>query len=77
MRGEREGVPARYVYGCKAPADLITALPAVLVALMFKRGQVKGKGVVAPEGIVDPKIFFEELTRDIAVEEARIEPVSY
>jgi hypothetical protein len=34
---------------------------------MFIRGQIKSEGVFAPEGIVDPKTFLQELTRDIPV----------
>ena len=67
VKGERQGKPVRYVYGCGAAADLITMLPAVLGVLMFTRGQIKGAGVFAPESIVDPKIFLQELTRDIPV----------
>ncbi|OIP27983.1 MAG: hypothetical protein COY46_04550 [Chloroflexi bacterium CG_4_10_14_0_8_um_filter_46_9] len=76
VKGERQGKPMRYVYGCGAAADLITSLPAVLGVLMFPQGQIKGKGVFAPEGIVDPKIFFQELIKDIPVEETKAEPIS-
>jgi len=48
----------------------------VLGVLMFPQGQIKGKGVFAPEGIVDPKIFFQELIKDIPVEETKAEPIS-
>lgn len=76
VKGERQGKPVRYLYGCGAPADFITAFPAVIGVLMSIRGQLKEKGVFAPEGIIDPKVFFKELTKDIAVEETKTEPIS-
>jgi hypothetical protein len=42
---------------------------------MFGRGEIIGKGVAAPEGIVDPKAFFRQLIKDIPVEETTVEPV--
>lgn len=77
VKGERQGKPVRYVYGCAAAAaDLITMLPAVLGVLMFTRGQIKGTGVFAPEAIVDPKIFLQELARNIPVWESKEELIS-
>lgn len=69
VRGAKDGRPARFSFGCGAAADVLTALPAVLGALMLVRGQLTGPGVFAPEGIVDQETFFEELSKDIPVEE--------
>jgi len=41
---------------------------------MLARGQIKGAGVFAPEGIVDPKMFFAELVKDIPVRALTDEP---
>ncbi len=77
VKGERRGKFTRYIYGCGAPGDFMTALPAVIGVLMFTRGQIKQKGgVFAPEGIIDTKLFFKELTKDIPVEETKVEPIS-
>ena len=42
---------------------------------MFERGEIVGKGVAAPEGIVDSMAFFRQLIKDIPVEETTEEPV--
>jgi saccharopine dehydrogenase (NAD+, L-lysine-forming) len=76
VRGEKNGNPAEYSYTCGSTADQLTALPSVICALMFARGQIKGSGVFAPEGIVDPKIFFAELQKDIKVREIASLPIS-
>lgn len=75
-KGEKQGKPARYSYRCGAPADFLTAFPAVIGALMLMRGQITSKGVFAPEGILDAKVFLKELTKDIPVEEIRVEAIS-
>lgn len=69
VRGAKDGRPARFSFGCGAAADVLTALPSVLGALMLVRGQMTGPGVFAPEGIVDQEKFFKELSKDIPVEE--------
>jgi saccharopine dehydrogenase-like NADP-dependent oxidoreductase len=70
VKGEKNSKPAQYSYRCCCPeADLLTALPAVLGAVMLVNGQIKKTGVCAPEGIVDSKAFFDLLKKDIPVEE--------
>jgi saccharopine dehydrogenase-like NADP-dependent oxidoreductase len=76
VRGEKGGKPFQYSYGAGSNADLLTALPSVLAALMFCRGQIKGAGVFAPEGIVNTDIFFKELVPDIPVTEIVEGPIS-
>ncbi|MDQ7784585.1 MAG: saccharopine dehydrogenase NADP-binding domain-containing protein [Desulfomonilaceae bacterium] len=69
VKGEKNGLPAQYSYRCSCPeADLLTALPAVLGAVMLVNGRISEAGVCAPEGIVDSKAFFELLKNDIPVE---------
>ncbi len=41
--------------------DLNTGVPPSIMAQMIVRGDVKGKGVFAPELVIEPSIFFNEL----------------
>lgn len=63
VRGEREGKQVTYtadIVGRMAPG---TGLPASIAALMMDAGEVSVKGVVAPEGCIDPDRFLAELIR--------------
>ena len=54
VRGERKGKQVTYtadMAGRMAPG---TGLPASIAALMMNAGDVNVKGVVAPEGCIDP-----------------------
>ena len=57
VKGERNGNRVTYtadMVGRMAPG---TGLPASIAALMMNEGDVTVKGVVAPEGCIDPKKF--------------------
>jgi saccharopine dehydrogenase-like NADP-dependent oxidoreductase len=57
VKGERDGKKVTYtadMVGRMAPG---TGLPASIAALMMDAGQVTAKGVVAPEGCIDPEKF--------------------
>jgi saccharopine dehydrogenase (NAD+, L-lysine-forming) len=70
VKGEKDGNPAQHSYRCcHKKADVLTALPAVVGAVMVVNGQIKNTGVCAPEGIIDSKVFFEMLKEEIPVEE--------
>ncbi len=61
VRGKRKGVQVTYtadIVGRMAPG---TGLPASIAALMMDAGDVKAKGVVAPEGCIDPGKFLTAL----------------
>jgi saccharopine dehydrogenase (NAD+, L-lysine-forming) len=61
VKGERDGKQVTYtadMAGRMAPG---TGLPASIAALMMDAGQVTVKGVVAPEGCIDPEIFLKAL----------------
>ncbi len=61
VRGERKGKQVTYtadIAGRMAPG---TGLPASIAALMFDAGEVKVKGVVAPEGCIHPEKFLKAL----------------
>ena len=63
VKGERKGKQVAYT------ADMVgrmvpgTGLPASIAALMLHAGDVKAKGVVAPEGCIDPEKFLSELLK--------------
>ncbi len=59
VKGEKDGNKVTYtadMAGRMAPG---TGLPAAMAALMFADGDIKEKGVVAPEGCIDPEIFIK------------------
>lgn len=61
VKGEREGKQVTYtadMVGGMAPG---TALPVSIAVRMLGAGEIKVKGVVAPEGCVDPDKFLVEL----------------
>jgi len=59
VKGEKDGRKITYtadMAGRMAPG---TGLPAAMAALMFFDGNVTRKGVVAPEGCIDPEVFLK------------------
>ncbi len=63
VKGERQGKQVTYtadIVGRMAPG---TGLPASIAALMMDAGKVTVKGVVAPEGCIDPDMFLSELLK--------------
>jgi saccharopine dehydrogenase (NAD+, L-lysine-forming) len=63
VKGERKGKQVTYtadIVGRMAPG---TGLPASIAALMLDAGEVKVKGVVAPEGCIDPEKFIAALIK--------------
>ncbi|OPY02639.1 MAG: Lysine 6-dehydrogenase [Syntrophorhabdus sp. PtaB.Bin047] len=63
VKGERQGKQVTYtadIVGRMAPG---TGLPASIAALMMDAGEVSVKGVVAPEGCIDPDRFLAELLK--------------
>jgi saccharopine dehydrogenase (NAD+, L-lysine-forming) len=63
VKGERKGKLVTYtadIVGRMAPG---TGLPASIAALMMDTGEVTVKGVVAPEGCIDPDKFLAELLK--------------
>ncbi len=61
VKGERKGKLVTYIadiVGRMAPG---TGLPASIAALMMNAGEVTVKGVVAPEGCIDPEKFLKAL----------------
>ncbi len=63
VKGERGGNQVTYtadIVGRMAPG---TGLPASIAALMMNAGEVSQKGVVAPEGCINPDRFLSELLK--------------
>ncbi len=63
VKGERDGNQVTYtadIVGRMAPG---TGLPASIAALMMNAGEVSEKGVVAPEGCINPDRFLSELLK--------------
>lgn len=63
VKGERDGKQVAYtadIVGRMAPG---TGLPASIAALMMDAGEVAVKGVVAPEGCIDPQKFLAEMLK--------------
>lgn len=63
VKGEKDGKKVTYtadMAGRMAPG---TGLPAAIAAMMMADGHVKVKGVVAPEGCIDPDIFLGEFLK--------------
>jgi saccharopine dehydrogenase (NAD+, L-lysine-forming) len=61
VKGERKGKQVIYtadIAGRMAPG---TGLPASIAALMLNAGEVTAKGVVAPEGCINPEKFLTAL----------------
>lgn len=43
--------------------DSVTAIPLAIGLKLFAEGKLSGKGVKAPEAVIDPDLFFQELDR--------------
>ena len=68
VKGESGGKITCYSYGVAyRSAVFCTALPAALGALTVARGEVKERGVFAPEGVIDSNKFLKEIAKDIEV----------
>jgi saccharopine dehydrogenase (NAD+, L-lysine-forming) len=63
VRGERKGKQVTYtsdIAGRTAPG---TGIAASIAAIMLYSGGIKAKGVVAPEGCIDPEEYFATLVQ--------------
>lgn len=63
VKGVREGKRVTFTYdiaGAMAPG---TGIPASIGIQMIGRGEIQAKGVLTPEGCVDPRLFFEEFKK--------------
>lgn len=68
VKGESQRKMTSYSYGVACRSAIVcTALPAALGALMVASGELKERGVFAPEGVIDSKKFLEEIAKDIEI----------
>lgn len=68
VRGRKGGRVVRRTYGalCRS-AVTATALPAALGVLGVARGEIHGKGVFAPEGVIEPGAFLREVGKEVEI----------
>lgn len=66
--GEKKGKQAHYTYTVADKMRRLTGLPAAIGVLMAARGEIKEKGVIAPEVCIKPGDFIRELIkRDVKI----------
>ncbi len=63
VKGERDGKQVTYTADIVGRMRPGTGLPASIAALMMEAGDVTVKGVVAPEGCIDPEKFLAALLK--------------
>lgn len=70
VTGTKAGEWKHFTYGAADHMNALTGLPLSIGALMLGRGEIKAKGVQAPESCIDPARFLAELgKRDVKVYE--------
>jgi saccharopine dehydrogenase (NAD+, L-lysine-forming) len=70
IRGNQGGDSVEYVYSCYGRMSPWTGIPASIGTQMLGKGEIRTKGVLAPEGCVDTNRFFAEIAkRGMEVEE--------
>ncbi len=73
VEGEKNGKEVVYKYGiADASAVRATALPAAVGAMMLAERKIDGKGVFAPEGIIEPEKFLKEVSNKLEVHEEKV-----
>lgn len=67
VKGTKGGETARYIYHyLSEDYTMATCVPPTIAAIMLGRGEVRMKGITAPEGCIDPYPFIKKLAeRDI------------
>ncbi|MFB3885055.1 MAG: saccharopine dehydrogenase family protein [Thermodesulfobacteriota bacterium] len=63
IKGERKGRQVTYTVDIVGRTAAGTGLPVSIAALMLYSGDVKVKGVVAPEGCIDPEKYLAAMLR--------------
>ncbi len=68
--GHKDGQMRVHTYRTIDKMKRLTGIPAAIGALMLAQGEIKVKGVYAPEGCLEPEQFFGELAKHgIKIEE--------
>lgn len=73
VRGDSGGVPKTVVMGAIDSMQNLAGGPLAIAGLMVGSGEVSGRGVVAPEAVLDPKQVFAALAK-LGIKIARLEP---
>jgi len=74
VKGENRGEKVEYSYEVvSTTTPLVTAIPAAIITLMVLDNKIKRKGVHAPEGVVDPEIFFKEFQGSMTIWEKKVQ----
>ncbi|MDH7473735.1 MAG: saccharopine dehydrogenase C-terminal domain-containing protein [Anaerolineae bacterium] len=61
--GRKNGEPRTISYAVTDKMGRLTGVPVSIGALMLAQGTISTKGVVAPEGCIEPESFFAELAK--------------
>ena len=72
VKGSKDKNAVRYVYRSVGQVHQCTGAPLSIGAQMLARGEIKPKGVLAPEACIDPKTLLSELNkREIEIYEVQ------
>ena len=63
VKGKKEGMDTKYIYSAVGRMGESTGTPASIGAQMLGRGDIKIKGVVAPEACIDLELFIAEMLK--------------
>jgi len=63
VKGKKKGMDTKYIYNAVGRMGEATGIPASIGAQMLGRGDIKIKGVVAPEACLDPEPFIVEMLK--------------
>jgi saccharopine dehydrogenase (NAD+, L-lysine-forming) len=74
VKGKKNGRPVTYIYESSGRMAPGTGIPASICAQMLGQGEITAKGVVAPEGCVDPRQFLTKFAEvGFVLHETKIE----
>ncbi len=63
VHGRKNGKPQLISYGAADHMNRLTGIPLAIGTVMLGAGQIKEKGVLAPEACIDPRAFLRELEK--------------
>ena len=73
VKGKEGDKAVTYIYNSSGRMAPGTGIPASICAQMLACGEIKEKGVIAPEGCVDPKLFLARFAkRGFSVSETKV-----
>lgn len=65
VRGKKDGKKVEYRFHMASKSQALgegTGIPAAIGAMLMQQGKIKAKGVLPPEGCIDPNDFIERVT---------------